>query len=147
MMWVGVSTLVAVILLVGLGFAAFWPTFPPIDDTPIPSWMLDEEGQERHPEALPERPPPRHRRRRNRQGEPRAAEVDEFLEVIREAKDEPPANLTPMEPTAETWMWSAGGAPAQHRWEHVGQETRPLEWPGPPAREGGPPEWPPRNRQ
>jgi hypothetical protein len=42
MMWLLMTALVAAILLVGLGFAAFWPTFPPKDDTRLPSWMTKD---------------------------------------------------------------------------------------------------------
>lgn len=126
MIWAWVAALLAATALVGLGFVAFWPEFPPVDDTPIPGWMRDS-GELAHA---------RHRRPKGRREEPRTAEVDEFLEVIRDTPKETPQ--TPQEPV-EPWVWSPGRPDAHHRWEHLGEETQALHWP--PA----PPEWPPRN--
>jgi len=113
MTWVLVAVLVAATALVGLGFAAYWPEYPPIDDTPMPSWNMNTDGRHRAIE-------PRRKRKE------RAAELDEFLEEIQEPAPEP---------TAEAWMFDPGPPEAKHRWEHLGEGTQRIERP--------PPEWPP----
>ena len=129
--WVMVATLVATILLVGLGFATFWPKFPPIDDTPMPRWATEDTGS-RH--RVAKRTTRRERRRQ------RAALLDgELREGTRGYELPPPAeDLAPPEEAPDTRR-------PMHRFEHVGQETTALEWPLP--RDEGPPEWPPRAPQ
>lgn len=117
-----VCAFVAAVLFVGLGFAAFWPSYPPVDDTPLP-----EE---------PKRP----RRYRGRQ---RPTERLDGPEVPLPPERIDLAGALPLEPTAESWMWSTGERRAMHRFEHVGEGTQPIRWPLPPEEDPGPPEWPP----
>lgn len=122
MIWLWAAGLLASILLVGLGFAAFWPEYPPIDDTPIPGWMLA-------------------RTARSRSRWRRTAVLDEELEEL----PEPPREQSPR--TRHRWEHlgqatrrlrppkpQSGRLPDSEEFNDGTQLLRP------------PPKWPPDNR-
>lgn len=148
MIWIGAAAIAAALILVGLGFLAFWPEFPPIDDTPIPGWMRDTGETEA-----------RHRADRGRRGlrRKRVAVLDDNLDEAPEETPQTPLTPRPpqlLDPASDEWMWTPAQRdhrlergwpehipptpepPAHHRYEHIGQETQRLQPP--------PPEWPPR---
>jgi hypothetical protein len=139
MSWVMVAAFVAAILFVGLGFAAFWPPWPPLDNTPLP------EAEE------PKRP----RRYRGRRALAEADTLDGDEVPYPPARIDLAGQEEPLRVAPEEWMWRTTGAGkttlpmpilpprslerrAMHRHEHLGEGTQPLRWPLPPEEDEEP---------
>jgi hypothetical protein len=64
-----------------------------------------------------------------RPGRHRPEEVAQETPPTPRPEPAPVEGLVPLEPTAESWMWSAGRPAARHRWEHLAEGTQRLTWP------------------